>query len=145
MVKGSNKKLHHCSITKIRKMKTTSPSLLLKEKIQLKEIELSVEFILLEDQMKLFASGLQPLKLLKKMFTGSNSKSEILDTVLGMASGYIVRKALIHSSSNPIVRIFGTIAGMGVANMITKHPEGIKTIGAKILKMIFAKKENVNE
>ncbi len=117
-------------------------SYLLKEKIQLKELELAMEKNLLQDQFKLTIESLKPANLIKEALTSSQTKTTVLDTAIGMTSGYLIKKAVVRSSKNPFLKLLGTIVEMGAANMVTKHPEAIKFIGGNILARIFKKKEN---
>jgi hypothetical protein len=124
-------------------MQKKDASYLLNERIQLKEFELAVERDLLKDEFREFTESLKPINLIKDAIQSPEVKTKVVDTAIGMTSGYIVRKALVRSSKNPFLKLLGTIVGMGVANLVTKHPEGIKSIGGKILSGVF-KKENRN-
>jgi hypothetical protein len=123
-------------------MKEKDASFLLREKILLMEIQRESEIILLKNQLRLTIESLKPLNLIKEVFTSTEMKTNVVDTALGMTSGYIIKKAIVRSSKNPFLKLLGTIIGMGAAKLVTKHPDGIKSIGAKIVSTVFKKEEN---
>lgn len=122
-------------------MKAQDPSALLKEKILLLEAECVLQNGLLKDQFKLTVESLKPMNVIKDMFV-SAIKNNVVDSAIGMTSGYLAKKTIVRSSSNPFIKILGSMVGIGVANFMAKHPDGIKNIGAKLLNSFF-KKESV--
>lgn len=109
------------------------------------EIECAMENILLRDQFFHTMESLKPINLIKDVFTSSEAKTTVVDTAIGMTSGYLAKKAIVRSSKNPILKLLGTIIGVGVANFMSKHPETIKYIGGKILNGVVNSKKNDGE
>jgi len=118
---------------------------LLGEQIRLKEIERDTQGVLLKNQLKLTIESLKPINLIKGAFTSPEMKNSLVDSAIGMTSGYIAKKAVVRSSKNPFLKLIGTIVGMGVASIVTRHPDGIKSIGEKILGSVLKKEENDTE
>jgi hypothetical protein len=123
-------------------MKNRDASFLLNEKIQQKEIQLAAETILIKYQLRLTMESLKPLNLIKEVFTSSEMKNNVVDSAIGMTSGYLVKKAFVRSSKNPLLKLLGTIAGMGVASLVKKNPGAIKSIGGKVWSAVFKKTED---
>ena len=118
---------------------------LLKEKIQEKESECAYQKILLNEQFELTKEKLKPMNLIKDTFSSPELKDNLVDSAIGLASGYIARKAIVISSKNPLVKLLGTVIGAGVANLMTKHPDGIKSIGGNIINALFKRKKEDTE
>ena len=120
-------------------MQKSDAIFLLNERIKQKEIECAAERILLKDQFKNTVEGLKPINLIKDMLNSSEVKNNLLNTTIGLTSGFIVKKAIVRSSENSMLKILGTIIGGGVANLVAKHPDEIKSIGGSILNNIITK------
>ena len=76
---------------------------------------------------------LSPMNLLKRTFS--------IDGALGLAAGYLSQKIFVGSSKNPIRKLVGYAVEFGIADLVTKNPEAIKSIGSGILRKIFSRKE----
>ena len=117
----------------------------MKEVIMLLEIQHAQEEILLKEEFLKTFESLKPLNIIKDAFkqltVPSGVKNGIADTAIGMTTGYIAKKVLLIKSHNPIMKLLGIILEVGVANFVTKHPDGIKFVGGRIFKNIFGKRE----
>ena len=121
--------------------------------IQLKEAIVNLEIKQAQKEMELRAQfletyeSLKPINLIKKSFRemGSGTKSGIVDNAIGIGTGFIAKKVLTGASHNPFVKLIGVLLEVGVANFVAKHPDGIKSVGGKIIKNIFKKKESASE
>lgn len=118
---------------------------LLKETILRKEAECEAQYVLLKAQLEMTMENLKPLHLIKEVLTSSETKNSIMDTAIGLTSGFLVKKAVVRSSKNPFLSLLGTIIGMGAANLVSNNAGGIKFIGGKILNTVFKKNENTQE
>ncbi len=118
----------------------------LKEEILLLKIRHAREEQLLKRQFNLMSESLKPLNLVKSAFKDMTSspalKNNIGDTAIGMTTGYLSKKLLTGASHNPLIKLFGIVLQVGVANFVTKHPGAIKSSGLNILKKIFNKRSN---
>jgi len=110
--------------------------LLLRERILLLEVECGLQNTLLKEQFKTTIESLKPMNVIKGAVT-SIIKNNVVDTAIGLSSGYLVKKSIVRSSKNPFLKMLGALVGMGVANVMAKHPEGIKTMGSRILNSFF--------
>lgn len=98
---------------------------------------------LLKQQFRLTYESLKPVNLIKNAFKevtqSPDLKGKILETSLGLAAGYLSKGLLVRGSGNPFKKILGTVLQMGITNIVTKHPEFIKSAGAKIINKFFNK------
>jgi hypothetical protein len=117
----------------------------LKNAIQLLEVEQAMKGQLLKEQFFLTYESLKPVNVLRNTLKDMVSSPSLIDnflgTVVGMASGYISKKIMIGGSGNILRKFLGSILQFGVTNVVSQHPEGIKSIGEYIFQLIFRKKE----
>lgn len=118
----------------------------LREAIRLLKIKQAEELNLLKEQFHLTLESLKPLNLIKSIWHDTTSSSEIkrnlLNTAIGMTTGYISKTILIGLSRNPIKRILGTLLQFAISVVVSKHPDAIKSAGEKLVKRIFKNKED---
>jgi hypothetical protein len=126
-------------------MKEHDAVFLLNEAILLKEGERAEELILLKAQFKISMESFKPINLLKETFSGAGAEGTVLDTAIGMTSGFIAKKVITGSSKSPLIRIIASIVGTGVGNLAAKHPGGIKAIGAYIFNALSARNKPVQK
>ncbi len=118
----------------------------LKNAIQLLEVEQEIKLKQLKEQFHLTYESLKPMSLLDGILKDFGSMSNVIDSLLGAvvgyASGYLSKKILVGGSANIFKRLLGSVLQFGVTNVVSKHPEDIKSIGQLILQYIFRKKEH---
>jgi len=118
----------------------------LRKSIALLETKQKYELVLLKEQALITYESLRPVNLIKKTFSDlnvdSDFKHDILHTTLGVAAGYISKKATVGSSHNPLKQILGTLLQIGVTSLVSKNVDGITSIASSLLKSFLAKKES---
>jgi hypothetical protein len=118
----------------------------LKKAILLLEIKQANEGALLKEQLMETYESLKPINLIKKSLSDLTSspdfKGDLLGTTMSLVAGFLSKKAVVGSTSNPIKKVLGTILQIGVTNIVSKNSEGIRTVGMKILNSFFHKKES---
>lgn len=96
----------------------------LKELIRLKEVEQRVEEAIVREQFQLTYESLKPLNLLRNTILKATSspdlKGNIVNAVLGIASGFIVKKVVELGSKNPLLKTVGTILEIVIAGIAAK-------------------------
>jgi hypothetical protein len=120
----------------------------LKNAIQSLEVEQDINGQLLKEHFFIVYESFKPLNLLKSTLKDISSKpliSNILGTVLGMASGYATNKIVVSSSVNIFRKLFGSVLQLGVSNAVTQHSDTIRSIGQYIFQHIFHKKGKNSE
>lgn len=117
----------------------------LKNAIELLEVEQSVNGQHLKDQFLITLDSLRPVKLienaLKDIVSSPYLMNNLLDTTIGMATGYLSKKIVVGTSDNVFRKLFGSFLERGVTNFIARNPEAIKLFGHFIFQQIFHKKE----
>ena len=118
----------------------------LKNAILLLEAEQTVKGIVLKEQFKLTYESLKPINILKNTLKEVSSSPLLIDNILGsvvgLATGYLSKKIVVGASGNIFRNILGSILQFGVTNVVSRHPEGIKSIGQSIFQLLFRKKED---
>ena len=118
----------------------------LKNSILLLEAEQTVKGIVLKEQFKLTYESLKPINILKNTLKEVSSTPLLIDNILGsvvgLATGYLSKKIVVGASGNIFRNMLGSILQFGVTNVVSKHPEGIKSIGQSIFQLLFRKKED---
>jgi hypothetical protein len=102
--------------------------------LELRQIE---EGKLVAEQFKVTTESLKPLNLLRKVIDEIADPSELKDNLvqsaIGIFSGYISRKLLVRSSKNPILRLAGIIAQFGVTTFVANNSASIESLGIHYL------------
>ena len=127
-------------------METITSVVSLKNAIQLLEAEQTVKGIILKEQFQLTFESLKPINILKNTLKEVSSSPLLIDNILGsvvgLATGYLSKKIVVGASGNIFRNILGSILQFGVTNVVSRHPEGIKSIGQSIFQLLFRKKED---
>ena len=123
---------------------STSYSELL-DSIQLLEEEQIIKRQLLKEQLTISYESLKPLNLLmagiKDMSSSPDLGNNVLGSVLGLASGFMSKKLFVGTSGNLIRKLIGSFIQLGVANIVAKHPEAIRTLGQYIIEHFLSRNQ----
>ena len=113
----------------------------LREAIIELEIKQKYEAQLLKEQFKLTYESLKPGNIIKNSFkeiiTAPDLKTNVVNAVMGFASGFIAKKAFVGKSHNPLTKLLGVALELVVANKVVLNAEGLKSMGNSILKKII--------
>lgn len=100
--------------------------------------------LLLKKEVHLVFESLKPANLVKSTFNELTAspeiKGNILNATLGYVTGYLSKKIIVGTTRNPFKKLFGTILQIGVAKIVTKNSEGIKSTGLNFIKKVFNKR-----
>jgi hypothetical protein len=120
----------------------------LKNAIQLLEVEQAATGHLLKEQFYITYKSLKPVNLLmgtlKDIASSPYLIDNILDTAIGLATGFLSKKIFIGASGNIFRKLFGSVLQLGVTNIVAQHPDGIKSLCQSIFQHIFRKKESLS-
>ena len=118
----------------------------LKMAIQLLEVDYAIKEELLKEHFHRVYESLKPINLIKGTFkeiiSSPNLIDNVLGTLVGMGTGYLSKKIFIGTSGNIIRKLFGSALQVGVTNVVSQHPEVIKSLSQMIFQRIFRKKEH---
>lgn len=126
-------------------MEMKRPTELLKERITILEAKQAEESILLKEQINSTFDNLKPLNLIKnafKDFTSSpETKSDLLNAAVGIATGALTNKLLIGTSAGLIKKV-GTIAlELGLVKILTQNSDKIGAKATEWIKTLIAKRK----
>lgn len=74
---------------------------------------------------------------LKQVLSAPDLKANIIDTALGLTTGFFAKKLLIGRTSNPFKKLLGTFFEIAVANKIANNAESIKSVGSMVLDKVI--------
>ena len=113
-------------------MKKTDISQELKQLIRTKESEIELEGRLLKIHFQRAYESLKPLNIIKstikQVISSPEVKTNVVDTVIGFASGFIAKKILVGKSNNVFSKLLGSLIEMTVANKVTQNADEIKLL-----------------
>ncbi len=126
-------------------MQKTDLSAGLREAILVLEKRQAVEGIILKDHFLQAYESIKPINLIKNTFkeiTESNDlKDNIINTSVGLATGFVSKKLFVGRSHNPFKRLLGSVLMFGITNVVSKNTETIKAIGKGMFDVIIKKND----
>ena len=124
-------------------MKNRNETDALNELILVQEMKYANDLEQLKEQFHIAYESVKPINLVKNLFhevtASPEIKNDLLSNVIGFGTGFLSKKLLLGSTHNPIKKVFGTLFEFAVANSVSKHTDGIKTIGGNLLKHFLKK------
>lgn len=126
-------------------MKTKNETDSLNDLIILVEQKRAYELELLKEQLYLVSESLDPINLIKNVFhevvDSPEIKNNLVNSAIGLFTGFISKKALTGNSHNSFKRVLGTLIQFGVTNVVSKHSDDVKTI----VKNLFSRFSKIKE
>ena len=114
---------------------------LLKERILELEKKQAEQFLQLKDGIKQTYASVQPVNILKrvisKQFAHSELKDDLVNSLIGLASGFLAKKAMLRSSKGSIAQLIGNVIQFGIATVFVKHYDDIRKFGEDLLQPII--------
>lgn len=115
----------------------------LKLKIQQLENKQSSEIQGLKEQFQNTYESLKPINLIKnsieEIISTPISTDNVSGSLIGVASGYLTKKIVTGKSNNLFRNVFGTLLQLGVTNVISKHPDAVKSASDFLYQYILNK------
>ena len=103
------------------------------------------ELVLLKEQFHITYESLKPINIIKttvsKVMESPELKNNLVNNVIGAATGYLSKIVLFGASRNPVTRLMGTLLQFAVTNITTKHGDTIKLAGEKIIQRFMKEKK----
>ena len=104
---------------------------------------------LLREQFMITYESMKPANLIKNsikdLITSKDLKGNLLQTTMGMAAGYLSKKAVVGSTHNPLKQLLGAFLQLGVTNIVTKNSDGIKSVLVNLISSYLSKKKATPE
>lgn len=121
----------------------------LKESIRLLEIRQVEEGLALKVQFKETFESLKPVNLIKNTINDlANSveiKNSLFETIVSILTGYLTKKLMISSKSNPLMKILGALLQFGVTSLVAKNAESIRNYVMDLIDRLIHPEEEAKE
>ncbi len=121
----------------------------LQESIRQLEIRQVQEGEELKTQFKATYESLKLVNLikssLKEVTESAEIKSTLFESVISVLSGYVTKKLMISSKSNPFMKIVGLALQFGVTNLVAKNAEVIREYVTQMIDKFLHPKEETLE
>ena len=118
----------------------------LKEAIKLLEEQKSIQKERLTEQFHIAYESLKPINILKnslnKVVNSPGVSDNIIDTSISVGAGLLSKKLLIGKSAGIVKKILGLALEFGVAGLVSKNSDAIKSGGLSLLGKIFKSKKS---
>lgn len=115
-------------------MQKLTSSQLLDQLILIKQEERDNQGRVLKQEFRVAYENLKPINILKNTFKQATSspdlKTQIVDTAIGLTTGFIAKKLFTGNSNNPFVKLVGSLLGSFVSSKAEKNADEIKAIGS---------------
>jgi len=95
-----------------------------KNRIQELECKQVDEWALLKNEFLDTCEIVKPINILKstikEAYSAPNLKANIVNTVIGIATGFVGKRILIGKTRNPFTKLLGVILEVAIANKVAK-------------------------
>lgn len=106
-------------------MQTESPSKKLEYLIGALEFQKSQELLALKAQYEATYDSFKPINIIKSTLLEIKStpdiKKNLTSTLLGISGGFVMNKLVAITSTNPLMKVVGTVLQFVVGNYISKY------------------------
>ena len=113
----------------------------LRRAIEMLELKKAEQEVFLKEIFKTTLQELNPLNsiqnTIKNFINSPDITTKVLNTAIGITTGIISKRMIFGGSKNPIVKILGSLMEIGVAGMVAKNPDRIKSAGMKLFQSLF--------
>ncbi|MFZ4520922.1 MAG: hypothetical protein ACOYNC_04420 [Bacteroidales bacterium] len=124
-------------------MQTINSQSTLRAAIQRLENLQAEEGVLLKEHFLLAYESVKPLNLvistLRELTASRELKDNLINTSVGMATGYLSKLLFEQGSRNPFKKLAGNAIMFGIVDLVAKNPETVKSFGKSLWKMVAGK------
>ncbi len=121
----------------------TPPVELLGAQIREKETERETHRQELKAQFQVTYESLKPINLIKTTLQQAISSPEIgsnlINTGIGLAAGFVAKKLVTGGSANPITRMLGIVLETVVARKTEANADSIRSAGGHFIKQLIGR------
>jgi hypothetical protein len=86
----------------------------------------------LKEQLLYTYENLRPINILKNTFkevySAPDTKTNMVNTAVGIATGFIAKKVFLGKTQNPFKKLLGFIVEIAIANKVAKNMKRIESI-----------------
>jgi len=122
-------------------MKTNTASFALNKSISQLRLKQAEQLVLLRDQFHHTYESLKPINLLKHTFKEAAStpdiKDGLLNSAIGLTTGYLSKGIFIGTSANPVRKILGTLLQITVSTLVARNSDSIKATLKQVIDRVL--------
>ncbi len=100
----------------------------------------ALEKKILKEQFHAAYESMKPINLIKSTFKEVAASTEVKNTLLnagvGLGVGYVSKVVFQGASHSPLRKLFGTVLEFGIANVVAKNPEAVKSVAVGLFSII---------
>ena len=119
----------------------TNPNEILALRILALEEQQKLELILLKEVIREASTKLNPLEIIKNAIATENNTdglgTNIVHDLIGMSTGFVSKKLMFGSTTNPFKKIIGSILQFAVAKFVSNHSEKIQAMGEVLFQKLL--------
>jgi hypothetical protein len=119
----------------------TNPNEILALRILALEEQQKLELMLLKEVIREASTKLNPLEIIKNAIATENNTdglgTNIVHDLIGMSTGFVSKKLMFGSTTNPFKKIIGSILQFAVAKFVSNHSEKIQAIGEVLFQKLL--------
>jgi hypothetical protein len=105
----------------------------------------SEDKLLLKEELMIVYERMKPANVfknsIKDLISSSDLINNLFNTSMGLAAGYLTKKAAVGSSHNPLKQIMGAFLQLGVSNVVTKNAGGIKSVAVGLVRNYLSRRK----
>ncbi len=124
-------------------MKKMSKTEALSQAIFLLEKKKANDLYELKEQFHQVKQGLMPMNVIKNALhdigQSREARGNLLNNMIGIATGYLSKKIVVRGSHNPIKMVLGALLQFTIAKAVASHPDKIKEVGSNLLHKLYNK------
>jgi hypothetical protein len=113
---------------------------ILEQRIQALEERQKKELSLLKEDVRGIFSNLSPFEIIKNAISSDESKdglgTNIINDVIGMTTGFVSKKIMFGSTSNPFKKVIGSLMQFAIARFVANNSERIQAIGEVLIQKL---------
>lgn len=125
-------------------MKKLNETDALSELIQINKQQYDTDLFLLKEQFHIAYESIKPINLIKNVVhdvtASTEIKEDVIGSLMGLVTGFISKKIMVHEDSGFFKRTIGTIFQFAVANIVSKNSTNIKAVSTALFNNFFKKK-----
>jgi hypothetical protein len=96
----------------------------------------------LKEQFSIAYESLKPVNVLRNAIyelttTSSELKENLLQSAIGLMTGYLSRKIVVRSSKNHLLRLAGIVVQYGVTNLVSNNSEVIRKVLLRFIQKLL--------
>jgi hypothetical protein len=118
----------------------SNPKEILELRIQALEEQQKLELVLIKEDIRSIFSSLSPFEIIKNAISSENTSeslsSNLMGDVIGMSTGFISKKLMFGTTSNPFKKVIGSIMQFAIARFVANNSERLQAIGEVLIQKL---------